>query len=272
VPIWPNENAWQALSVEGPMARTVQDVALLLSVIAGPDLRVANSISEPGTIFNRPLDREFHGVRVAWSSTLGGLPIDPRTTAALEAQRSVFATLGCDVEEAELDWSGADLAFKTLRAWSFAQNMAETLHQHRDQLKDTVIWNIEAGLKLSGQDVARAVQLQNQLFARIHEFMQKYEFLICPVSQLPPFDINQPYITEINGQPFETYIDWMRSCYYISMTGHPAISLPCGFTPEGLPVGIQIVGRYRDEFGVLQLAHAIEQATGFWRQHPAVAR
>jgi amidase len=150
--------------------------------------------------------------------------------------------------------------------------MAETLHQHRDQLKDTVIWNIEAGLKLSGQDVARAVQLQNQLFARIHEFMQKYEFLICPVSQLPPFDINQPYITEINGQPFETYIDWMRSCYYISMTGHPAISLPCGFTPEGLPVGIQIVGRYRDEFGVLQLAHAIEQATGFWRQHPAVAR
>ncbi len=272
VPIWPTENAWQALSVEGPMARTVQDVALLLSVIAGPDARVANSISELGSIFARPLDRDFREVRVAWSRSLGGLPVDPRTTAVLESQRATFEALGCHVEEAELDWNGADWAFKTLRAWSYAQNLAETLELHRDQLKDTIIWNIEAGLKLSGQDVSKAVQLQNRLFARMHDFMQQYEFMLCPVSQLPPFDINQPYVTEINGQQFETYIDWMRSCYYVSVTGHPAASVPCGFTPDGLPVGIQIVGRYRDEFGVLQLAHAIEQATGFWKQHPAVAR
>jgi amidase len=271
VPIWPSENAWQSLSVEGPMARTVADVALLLSAIAGPDPRVANSISEPGAIFAQPLDRDFRAVRVAWSPTLGGLPVDPRTLAALEAQRGVFEALGCVIEEVDPDLSGAHEAFQTLRAWSFALSMAETLEQHRDQLKDTIIWNVEAGLRLTGPDVARAAQLQTRLFARMHDFMQRYAFIIAPVSQVPPFDITKPYVTEINGQQLATYIDWMRSCYLISATGHPAISVPGGFTPEGLPVGIQIIGRYRDELGVLQLAHAYEQATGHWRAHPAVA-
>jgi amidase len=269
VPIWPDEhNSWQSLSVEGPMARTVQDVALLLSVIAGPDPRVPNSISEPGAIYTRPLERNFRGVRIAWSPTLGGLAIDPRTQAVLAAQLPFFTQLGIDIEEATPDFSGADQAFKTLRAWSFAMSKAETLAAHRDQLKDTVIWNIEAGLALSGNDIAQAVRLQTQLFNKMHTFMQQYEYLICPVSQVPPFPIEQPYVTEINGQPQTTYIDWMRSCYYISATGHPAISVPAGFTPDGLPVGIQIVGRYRDEFGVLQLAHAFEQATGYGTIRP----
>jgi amidase len=272
VPIWPTENAWQSLAVEGPMARTVADVALLLSAIAGPDPRVANSISEPGVIFAQPLERDLRGVRVAWSPTLGGLPVDPRTLAALEAQRAVFESLGCVVEEIDPDLAGAHEAFQTLRAWSFAMSKAETLAQHRDQLKDTIIWNIEAGLHLSGPDVARAVQLQTALIARMHDFMERYEFIIGPVSQVPPFDINQPYVTEINGQQLATYIDWMRSCYLISATGHPAISVPGGFTPEGLPVGIQIVGRYRDELGVLQIAHAYELATQHWRTHPPIVR
>jgi amidase len=239
-------------------------------VIAGPDARVPNSISEPGAIFAQPLDRDFHNIRVAWSPTLGGLAFDPHTLAVFEAQRRVFEALGCSVQDATPDFSGADQSFKTLRAWSFAMGMAETLAQHRDQLKDTVIWNTEAGLKLTGSDVARAVQLQTQLFGRMHAFMQQYDYLICPVSQVPPFDVNQPYVTEINGEPQETYIDWMRSCYYISATGHPAISVPGGFTIDGLPVGIQIVGRYRDEWGVLQLAHVFEQATGFGSKRPAV--
>ncbi len=273
VPIWPNENNnWQSLSVEGPMARNTQDVALLLSAIAGPDDRVPNSIGDPGSIFTRSLNREFKGVRVAWSPTLGGLQVDPRTLAVLESQRSIFEQLGCNVEEATPDFSGADEAFKTLRAWSFAMSMADNLAQHRDQLKDTIIWNTEAGLKLSGTDVALAFKQITQLFARMYAFMQKYEYIICPVSQIPPFDINQPYVTEINGEQQLTYIDWMRSCYYISATGHPAISVPGGFTSEGLPVGIQIVGRYRDEMAVLQLAHAFEQATGWGQQRPSVAK
>jgi amidase len=157
-----------------------------------------------------------------------------------------------------------------LRAWSFELSHGELLHTQRDQLKDTVIWNIEMGARLSGPDIARATRQRTALYQRMREFMETYEFLICPVSQAPPFDVTQPYLTAINGVPMETYIDWMRSSYYISVTGHPAISVPCGFTPEGLPVGVQIVGRHQDELGVLQLAYAFEQATELWKRRPPI--
>lgn len=271
VPSWPSQNHWQPLSVEGPMARTVADVALMLSAIAGPDARVPLSISEPGVAFARPLERDMRGARVAFSRSLGGLPIDPQVAAVLEAQRATFEALGCVVEDAEPDLSGADEVFKVWRAFSFELGLGALLEQHRSELKDTVIWNIEAGRALTGPQLARAERLRATLFERTHAFFERYEFLVCPVSQVPPFDLSQPYVTEINGERLETYIDWMRSCYYISATAHPAISVPGGFTPGGLPVGVQIVGRYRDEFGLLQLAHAFEQASGHWRTRPALA-
>lgn len=271
VPSWPSSLAWGTLDVDGPMARTVGDVALLLSAMAGPDPRSPIALPEPGSSFARPLDRDFAGVRIAWSRDLGGLPVDPRVTAVLESQRGTFEALGCAVEDAEPDLSGADEVFKTLRAWQFALSYAGLIQTHRDQIKDTVIWNTEEGLRLSGLDVARAEQQHTVIFRRVQAFFETYEFLVLPVSQVPPFDVRQPYPTEIEGAAMETYIDWMKSCYYITVTGHPAISVPCGFTPEGLPVGVQIVGRYRDDFGVLQLAHAFEQATGFWRQRPPIA-
>jgi amidase len=137
-------------------------------------------------------------------------------------------------------------------------------------MKDTVIWNIEEGQKLTGPRIGRAEIKRTELYHRVREFMETYEFLICPVNQVPPFDIKQPYIEEVDGVKMETYIDWMKSCYYITVTGHPAISVPCGFTPEGLPVGMQIVGRHNDDFGVLQLAHAFEKATGVWKERPPV--
>jgi amidase len=201
---------------------------------------------------------------------LGGLPVDPRVTAVIEAQRSTFEALGCLVEDAEPDFSDADEVFKVWRAWRFALAHGDLLATHRDQLKETVIWNIEAGLKLSGPQIAWAARKQAELHHRVRTFMETYEFLILPVSQVPPFDVGLRYITEINGERMETYIDWMRSCYYITVTGHPAIAVPCGFTAEGLPVGVQIVGRHQDELGVLQLAHAFEQATGFWKRRPPI--
>ncbi len=144
------------------------------------------------------------------------------------------------------------------------------------QIKDTVIWNIEAGARITGPQIARAEQQRTQLYHRLRQFMQTYEFLILPVSQVPPFPVDQPYVTEIDTASgpveMETYIDWMKSCYYITVTGHPAISVPCGFTPEGLPVGVQIVGRHQDDFGVLQLAYAFQQATQTWKQRPALVR
>ena len=157
------------------------------------------------------------------------------------------------------------------RGWQFESRYAPLLERHRDQMKDTVIWNVEQGQKITGPQIAAAERKRTALYHRVREFMTAHEFLILPVTQVPPFDVTQPYITEINGVKMATYIDWMRSCSYITVTGLPAISVPCGFTPDGLPVGIQIVGRHQDDWGVLQLAHAFEQATGFWKRHPALA-
>lgn len=270
VPTWPAAMGWSMLGVKGPMARTVADVALMLSAIAGPDPRSPISLPEPGSFFARPLERDFRGVRIAWCPDLGGLPVDPRVTAVLESQRQTFSDLGCVVEEATPDLTDADEIFHVLRALNFAVRHADHLKQHRDLIKDTVIWNTEEGLKLSALDVGRAEVKRTALYHRMRAFFEKYEFLICVVNQVPPFDVEQPYPTEINGVPMENYIAWMKSAYYITVTGHPAISVPCGFTPEGLPVGVQIVGRYHDDFGVLQLAHAFEQATQVWRRRPPV--
>jgi amidase len=270
VPIWPNIAGWYPLSVQGPMARTVEDVALMLSAIAGPDPRSPISIEESGDRFGLPLNRDFSDTSIAWSQDLGGLPVDPAVTATIDSQCTVFESLGCKLDSAEPDFSGADEAFQVWRAWRFEMAFGNLLKDHRDQMKDTVIWNIEAGQKLSGIDVSRAEQRRTELYHRVRTFLDTYDYLICPVSQVPPFDIDTQYITEINGVQMDTYIDWMRSCYYISVTGCPAISVPRGFTEDGLPVGVQIVGRHHDDWGVLQLAYAFQQATEFWKQAPDI--
>jgi amidase len=270
IPAWPATNGWQTLSTLGPLGRTVDDTAFLLSAMAGPDARAPVSIAEPGSLFNRPLKRSFRKARIAWSRDLGGLPMDARVTEVLEPQRAVFRQLGCIVEDAEPDLSAATEAFHTLRALGFLDRLP-LLRKQRDKLKDTVIWNIEQGLKLTGEAIARAQELRTQVFHRMRTFLERYEFLVCPVNQVPPFSVDEPYPTEIAGVKLDNYIDWMKSCYWITTTSHPAVSVPAGFTPEGLPVGLQLVGRYRDDFGVLQLAHAFEQATGTWKQRPRLA-
>ena len=202
---------------------------------------------------------------------MGGLPVDPRVSAALEVKRSIFESLGCVVEEKMPDLAPADDIFKTFRAWRFATNLGNVYRTDRDQLKETVRWNIEAGLELTGEDLSRAVLAQTKLFETLRDFMSTVDFLILPVSQEPPFDVEVEWVHEIGGVEMETYIDWMKSCYFITVLEQPAISVPCGFTDDGLPVGIQIVGRHRDDLSVLQLAYAFQEATGIWRERPPVA-
>jgi amidase len=268
VPVWPRDAAWSSLSVQGPMARSVADVALLLSAMAGPDPRSPIAIAEPGVRFRRPLDRDFKGVRVAWSRDFGGLPIDRRVTAALEGGRKALETLGCVVEDGQPDMSDAREVFQVLRALAFVTRYGPLLAKHRHQIKDTVIWNIEEGLKLTAREIADADVKRTALYHRVRRFMERHEFIALPVTQVPPFDVTQPYVTEIEGVKLPTYIDWMRTCSDVTVTGLPAISVPGGFTPEGLPVGLQIVGRHQDEWGVLQLAHAFEQATRVGNRRP----
>jgi amidase len=271
VPSWPALNAWNTLSVPGPLARSTADAAFLLCAMAGPDARAPTSLCEPGTIFRRPLRRNFRKTRIAWSRDLGGLPVEPGVTAVLESQRRVFEELGCVVEEAQPDLAAATQAFHVLRALGFVQRVGPLLREHRAKLKDTVIWNVEQGLKLGAEDIARANGLRTEVFHRMRAFLERYEYLLCPVSQVLPFPVEVEYPTEIAGVKMENYIDWMKSCYWITVSSHPAISVPAGFTAQGLPVGLQIVGRYRDDFGVLQLAHAYEARTEFWKRRPAAA-
>jgi amidase len=265
VPQVPTESAWNTINVLGPMARSVEDVALLLSAIAGPDPRSPLSIHEAGSRFAQALERETKGIRIAWCSNVLRLPFDRRVREVFEAQRKLFDLLGCVVTEAEPDLADADEIFKVLRALSFFEQHAAKVARHRDLIKATVIEEVERGKRLTGPEIAQAEAKRSRLFARVGQFMERFDFFVLPTVQVPPFDVDQPYVTEIEGIPMSGYIDWMRSCYYITVTTLPAISVPAGFTREGLPIGLQIVGRHQEDWSVLQIAHAYEQARGSLR-------
>jgi amidase len=262
--------AWFTLSTSGCLGRSVADLAFALSTIAGPDSHSPLSIAEPGERFARPLDRSFKGVRVAWFKDLGGVPFDERVRTVVDGHRKTFESLGCSIDQIEPDFAPAEIAFRVLRAWNTANIHGARLKEHPDAFKDTLKGEIEKGLRLTGTDVARAETAHGQLWRHFQTFLEKYDYFVLPTTQLPAFDIKLPYPAEVAGVKVEDYIDWMKSCWYISTTGNPAASVPAGFTPEGLPVGVQIVGRHNEDFSVLQIAHAFEQATGFGKKRPAI--
>jgi amidase len=269
-PVWPAVDLWNNLSVHGPIGRTAQDTALLLYAQAGGDRRVPSAIWEDPAAFLKPLDRDFRGVRVAWSPTLGGLPVERGVLDTIVPALRQFEALGCIVEEAEPDLSETDACFDVLRALLLAEHWGDLVRSHRSALKDTAIWNFERGLALNGGQVIEAMRQHARIFERMRRFMERYDFLLAPVNQVLPFSVDQPYVTEIEGTRLDNYIDWMKSCYRITMTAHPAVSVPIGFSATKLPVGIQIVGRYRDELGILQLAHALETVLPLHREMPPV--
>jgi amidase len=277
VPNWPLADVADQLGVSGPMARTVADCALLLAVLSGPDARVPLALDEPPPALADPaqvpglLARDLSGITVAWSPDLG-LPVEPEVLAALAPAREVLTGLGARVVDAAPDLSGADEAFRTLRAFRFATFSRELLDAGAGLVGANVRWNIERGLELSVADLSRATLLRTALAGRVTEFFGSFDVLACPVSQVVPFDVTLDWVHEINGQPQLTYLDWMASAYLISMTGLPAISVPAGFTPGGLPVGLQLVGRRRADWDLLAVAHAFETATGHTAAVPPAGR
>lgn len=271
VPVWPSGTPGFGLSVKGPMARTVSDAAYMLSTIAGYDPRDPFSLNVDPSSFAAPLDRDVKGLRVAWAPDLGGLPLDPRVRATLDATRKTFIDIGCEVVDAAPPLEGADDVFVALRAFLSATGHEDHLKNHRELMKPEAVWNAESGMALSALDVGKALVKQTELYQRFRIFMEEFDFLLCAVNQVPPFPIDWRYPEEVDGVEMENYIAWMKSAYWITTTKSPAISVPAGFTTDGLPVGIQIVGRFHDDFGVLQFAHAFEGATEHWKQVPAIA-
>jgi amidase len=263
--------AWQPLTVRGPMGRTVDDVALLLSVISGPDARSPLALDQGGGRFGRVRPADLRGLRVAWSPDLAGqAAVDPAVRDVLGARLGTLAGLGCEAETACIDFDGADEAFRTLRAWMFAYTMNDHVRDHRDQLKPSLIGNIEDGRFLSGRDIASALATQTALFERARRFFEDFDVLALPATPVPPFPADLEYPAAVAGQSQAGYLDWLASAYYVTMTGCPAISVPAGFTADGLPVGIQFVGPYRSEQRLLSIALAFEQATRFGELRPNI--
>jgi amidase len=271
VPTAPSTLPFFGFAVNGPIARSVSDVSYLLAAMAGPDARDPGCAPSDPTIFTGNLERSFKGVRVAWCPDLGGLPLDYRVRDVLESQRHTFEVLGCIVEEAHPDLVAADEVFLTLRAFRTWTNIGALLATHRDILKPEAIQEIEDGARLSVLQVSSAMARHGQILESMRRFQDTYPFMASAVNQVPPFDASIHWPTEIEGVTMQHYIAWMKSAYWITTTFRPAISVPAGFTFDGLPVGIQIVGRYRDDLGVLQLAHAFETATCFGKRRPLLS-
>jgi len=269
VPSFPTQLGWSTISVQGPMGRTVGDVALGLSALAGPDPRVPISLSEPGQGFAAPMPLELNGLRVAWAPELGSrIPVDPEVRAALASVPEVFERLGATVDEACPNLDDADEVFEVLRAWIFVASFGEVVARHPDQVKQAIHWNVEQGRRLSGEDIARAETLHTQLHQHIVEFFTGYDVLLAPTTQVVPFDVDTEYPAQVEGVHQDSYLGWMRSCSMITAAGVPALSVPAGFTEHGLPVGLQIIGAPRADRRVLEVGHAFEKVTEVGRRRP----
>ncbi|MGZ6803043.1 MAG: amidase [Nocardioidaceae bacterium] len=269
VPTWPTTNAWELTSVSGPMARNVEDLALLLSVMSGPSRRAPLSLDTPGRTFAPPLTGDLAGLRVALSVDLGGaFAVDHAVADVVRRQADVFTDAGAVVAEAHPVLHSAEAAFRTLRAWRFQHLFGGMVDKRPEGFKQSLADNIRLGADLTGAAVARAYQQLTSIQDRVRAFFEQHDVLVLPVSQVPPFDADLEYPTTVNGVEQASYLDWMRSAFLITVTGCPALSVPAGFTPEGWPVGLQIVAAPRQERRLLEVAHAFEQITRIGDRRP----
>jgi len=258
----PRPTPFDTFSVEGPMARDVRDVALMLDAMAGADPGDPIGLEAPARPFQAATARPKVPKRIAYSPDLGITPVAREVKRITAAAARLFEELGATVTEAAPDLHDATEIAQTLRAFKYATERKPLLDRHRDKLKPEVIWNIEKGLALSVEEVSRAELARGQLFQRTAAFFRDYDLLLAPATIVPPFDVERRYVDEVEGHRFENYVDWFMITYAITLTACPAISVPCGFTSDGRPIGLQIVAPARAEAALLGAAAAFEDAAG----------
>ncbi|MEM9061799.1 MAG: amidase family protein [Pseudomonadota bacterium] len=262
VPSGPSQNEFEILGQQGPMARNVGDLGLFLDAMAGADPR--EPFAQPdNTGFRAAAEAPRIPQRIAWSADFNGLtPVDPEVRRITEAAARRFEALGATVEEACPDYSGAHEAFQTLRAVAFATSHDSHYRDHKDKLKPDVIWNIEKAFDVTGADIVQANTIRNRMTQSHAAFFQTYDLLLSPTTIVPPYAVEDRTVTHCDGVEFGTYIDWLAIAFAVTLTSAPALSLPCGFTGDGLPIGLQMVGPLRGDATLLSFAAALEADLG----------
>ena len=255
----PQRDPFQSLSVNGPIARNVADVALMLDAEVGVDPRFPLSLEAPVRSFQEAALNPATPMRVGFSPDLGIGPVDLEVAEICRVAAARFADAGGAVEGACPDFSGALETFQTLRASAFVVNRAPLLEKHRDMMKPEMIWNIEKGMTQSSGDISIARRERGALYQRVAEWFEDYDVLACPAAIVPPFDVDLRYLERVDDHEFGNYVDWLYITFAITLTGCPAISVPCGFSQSGLPVGLQLVGRPRGEAELLSFAARFEE-------------
>jgi amidase len=254
-------NGFDLMSTVGPLARTVDDCRIVHEALfAPPAARPIDAWVE--RMAARPAAPAPSRLRVAWSADCGGVPLAPPVRAAFMRSIDALRDAGVELIEAYPDFSGADEAFLTLRGLYFVEWLGELYETERARMKDTVVWNIEQGLALDAGKIARAQRLRTAVFRRTAAFLAGFDAFLLPTVQVLPFPLDVPYPTEIGGVPLANYIDWLKTCYWISASAHPAVSVPCGRARDDdgtvLPVGLQLVGRWGADAALLDVAETIE--------------
>lgn len=258
----------ETLGAQGPMARSVEDLALLLDAMTGENPRDPLSKPRPSRSYVSAAASGWKPLRVAYSKDLGITPVDPEVADITRAAAKRLAEAGVEMVEAHPDFSEAHDCFDVLRAQSYVNGMAGLLEHHRDRLKPEVVWNIELGLGLKASDVAKAEHQRAAMLGRAATFFETYDLLLCPATIVPPFPKDERYVKECAGVTFANYYQWLAIAYAITLVGSPALSLPCGFTRTGLPIGLQVVAAANGEATVLAGARLLERILGLDMRQP----
>jgi amidase len=272
VPQGPREAPFDTLFVTGPMGRTVGDTALMLDAMAGLHPEDPLSLEVPAHSFQATAASRRLPGRVAFSPDLGISPVEPEVRAVCSAAAERLAHLGVHVEEACPDLRDAPQTFQVLRAAAYVTGLGPLYESHRHLLKADIVWNVEAGLSLTPEEVGRAERARGGIYQRVAHFFTEYDLLLCPAACVAPFDVGTRWVHEVDGVALDNYVEWLRLASAITLTSCPSLSLPAGFTPDGRPVGLQLVGRPRGEAELLAAAVALEEALDLARLCPIEPR